>query len=247
MFLSVIVPAHNAAGLIESTVERLRDRLAGQHAEIIVVENGSADDTFERCARMSAEWTDPGVAFTPIRCDKGMGEALRTGILASHGDFVLLTADDLPFGFDDLDALGRMRQDPDRPIPAAIIGSKSHPNSVVHRGAYRGLMTWGFGVLRWLTLGMRTGDPQGTFILSGDLARQLAPEIREPGFLFTTELAYVLERLGIRPVEIPVRLEAHHASHGSRVAMHDVMAMATGLLRLRRRHHRRWDPQLLAR
>src|SRR6266566_1353733 len=102
--LSVVIPAHNSAALIEGTIARLAGRLSDRSAEIIVVENGSTDDTFARCMRMREGWRDRRVTLVVTQSPKGMGSALRTGVEISRGVSVLLTADDLPFGFDDIDA-----------------------------------------------------------------------------------------------------------------------------------------------
>lgn len=233
--LTVVIPAHNSAMVIENTVARLTDRLAGRRAEIVVVENGSTDDTFDRAARIRAQWHTTDVDFVLLRSDKGMGNALRAGVQASRGAHLLLTADDLPFGFDDLDGADKLIAAEGR-LPDVVIGSKAHPESVVQRGAVRAVLTFGFATLRRLILGMRTGDPQGTVLVGGELARSLADDLVEPGFLFTTELVYVVERMGIRPVEVPVRLTADHAAHGTRISRADIVAMGTGLLRLRTRH-----------
>lgn len=230
--LSVIVPAHNSSAVIEACIAQLRLRLSDRSAEIIVVENGSTDDTFERCTRLANNWTDPNVQLVILRCGKGMGNALRTGALASRGSYVLLTADDLPFGFDDLDAADRFAAA--SCLPTVVIGSKAHPSSVVPRGALRTTLTWGFSLARRVLLGMRTGDPQGTVLIEGELLRGLASGMRECGFLFTTELLYAVERRGIRPVEVAVRLSADHGKHASRVAARDVLSMGLGLLRLLR-------------
>jgi uncharacterized protein (TIRG00374 family) len=162
-----------------------------------------------------------------------MGNALRVGILNSRGASVLLTADDLPFGFDDLDAADRMSRNVSL-LPQVIIGSKAHPESEVNRGWLRSSFTRGFGIMRRVILGMRTGDPQGTILINGHLARRLAGITVETGFLFTTELIAATERLGLESVEVPVRLSADHAGHASRVSWADVLAMAFGLLRIRR-------------
>ena len=43
--LSFVIPAHNSSAVIEDTLEAVAKRLADTSAEIIVVENGSTDDT----------------------------------------------------------------------------------------------------------------------------------------------------------------------------------------------------------
>jgi glycosyltransferase involved in cell wall biosynthesis len=230
--LSVVVPAHNSSDVIVSSIERLAARLSDREAEVIIVENGSTDGTYELCRLLMDELPAKHPRLRLIRSDKGMGNALRAGSEASHGEYILLTADDLPFGFDDLDAYDQLREAP-AARPLVMIGSKAHRDSQVERNALRRTLTFGFGILRRLILGMKTGDPQGTVIIKGDLLRTIAPTLREDGFLFTTELIYRVERMGLRPVEVAVKLSADHADHPSRVSPSDVLSMAVGLLRVR--------------
>lgn len=117
------------------------------------------------------------MALVLLRWAKGMGHAYRTGIAASRGARVVLTADDLPFGFDDLEAAEGL----DPAVYPVVIGSKGHRDSVVDRGLLRGLLSRGFWLLRRLVLGMRTLDPQGTFILAGDWAHAIAPPAHRAG------------------------------------------------------------------
>ena len=226
-----MVAAHNSVDVIAATVHQLAQRLAGIDSEIIVVENGSRDATLAVCEDLIANWNRGGTTLRVLSSAKGMGRALRLGVLASGGARVLLTADDLPFGFDDLDADAAFGAHP----PPVLVGSKAHADSVIERGLIRTLLTYGFFLLRCVVLHLHTRDPQGTFVVDGALLRQLVPALREPGFLFTTELAYALELRGIRPHEIPVHLRAEHAAHGTRISTADVLGMALGLLRLRRR------------
>jgi len=107
---------------------------------------------------------------------------------------------------------------------------------VVERGGLRRILSAGFWLLRRGILGMRTLDPQGTFIIAGDWARRAVGQLTEPGYLVTTELCYLAERAGIQPVEVPVRLSAAHGAHRSRVKPGDVWNMGAGLVGIRRRH-----------
>ncbi|MDI9916210.1 glycosyltransferase [Rhodococcus sp. IEGM 1379] len=232
--LSVIIPAYNSGAVLESTVKQFAEYFSGRQVEIIVVENGSTDNTADVCGALSKAWAWPGVTFHPMSSDKGMGAALRAGTLASRGQRVLLTADDLPFGFGDIEGADRVMAELGS-IPPAVIGSKAHAQSEVERGLLRVVMTGGFATLRRVVLGTRTGDPQGTFIVDGTLLRRIASGLSEQGFLFTTELDYALELAGIRPVEVPIRLSDDHLAHASRISPKDVLQMAKGLVSLRRR------------
>ncbi len=230
--LSYVVPAHNSRLAIEATLRALASRLDGRDAEVIVVENGSTDGTGALLERIEETWAHPGVSLRVLRSAKGMGNAYRAGIAASRGARVVLTADDLPFGFDDLDAAEGV----DPTAHPVVIGSKGHRDSDADRGLLRAALSWGFRVLRRLVLGTRTLDPQGTFVLAGDWARHTGPRLTEPGYLVTTELCYLAEHQGAQPLEVPVRLSPQHRDHRSRVTVRDVGQMAVGLLRIRRRH-----------
>jgi dolichyl-phosphate beta-glucosyltransferase len=230
--LTYVVPAHNSTRAIEGTLSALASRLDGRDAEVIVVENGSTDGTGALLQRIEREWSHPCVSLRVLRSAKGMGNAYRAGIAASRGARVVLTADDLPFGFDDLEAAEGV----DPAVHPVVIGSKGHRDSEVDRGLTRAVLSWGFWTLRRLVLGMRTLDPQGTFVLAGDWARRIGPLLTEPGYLVTTELCFLAERLGAQPLEVPVRLSPEHRDHRSRVTVRDIWQMAAGLSGIRRRH-----------
>jgi glycosyltransferase involved in cell wall biosynthesis len=232
--VSYLVPAHNSAASIESTLKEIGAHLAGRCAEIIVVENGSADRTPELLAQIERDWSFDDVDLRVLTSAKGLGNALRAGIAASRGDRVVFGADDLPFGFDDLDAADKL----DSAKHPVVIGSKAHPASKVERGLVRDIATFGFLSLRWVVLGMRTRDPQGTFILRGDWIRGIAGKLTEPGFLLTTEVVYLAERSGIRTVEVPVRLRESHEANGTRIKLDDVYKMGKGLFTIRLRNRR---------
>jgi dolichyl-phosphate beta-glucosyltransferase len=145
---------------------------------------------------------------------------------------VVLTADDLPFGFDDLEAAEGV----DPVVHPVVVGSKGHRDSDADRGLLRAVLSRGFWALRRVVLGMRTLDPQGTFVLGGDWARRIGPQLTEPGYLGTTELCFLAERLGAQPLQVPVRLSPEHRDHRSRGTVRDVWQMAAGLWGIRRRH-----------
>jgi glycosyltransferase involved in cell wall biosynthesis len=229
--LSYVVPAHNSTPVIAATLRQLAGRLRHTDAEILVVENGSTDGTGELLEDLRLAWSFDRPQLRVLTSEKGLGNALRAGVVASRGDVIVFGADDLPFGFDELDAAAGL----DVAGAKVVIGSKAHPVSAVDRSPTRFVLSRGFRLLRRVACGMRTGDPQGTFVLDGAWARSVVGALREPGFLLTTELVYLAELQGIRPVEVPVRLREDHAAHGTRVRLADIRKMMLGTLALRRR------------
>lgn len=227
--ITFVVPAHNSEPVLESTWHALRERLPAD-AEVVAVENGSTDETWQILQEIAADRGPDDPELQILRSEKGLGNALRTGILASSGERLVLTADDLPFGFSDLSSYEKLQS----PSPV-VVGSKAHPDSVVPRGTGRGIMSAGFRGLRRMLLSSRTGDSQGTLLVDADFARKFAEVSQESGYLWSTELIYAAECAGLPVQEVPVVLSEAHDAHATRVRTSDVTDMIKGLARLRRR------------
>lgn len=223
--LSVIVPTRNGEQVIGETISTLASVLTPAD-EIVVVENGSTDRTSDVLDELSSSWASE--CRLVIRHSKpGLGEALRCGVLASTGGRLLLTADDLPFGFSDLDQFERLP----RTVVVAV-GSKAHPDSVVSRSPLRTLQSRIFRFLRAALLQSRVGDSQGTLWVDGAWGRAFALVSREVGLMWTTELVLAAEQQGIRVEEVPVSLADRHESGSSRFRFSDAWQSVVGFTRL---------------
>lgn len=223
--LSVVVPTRNGEDVLEETLTALGERLSADD-EIIVVENGSTDDTTALVTRIKDEWTLPSTIII-THSDPGLGEALRKGVETSIGARLLLTADDLPFGFTDLDEFERLPAD-----VAVAIGSKAHPQSEVTRSRARTIQSRIFRFLRAALLQSRVGDSQGTLWVDGVWGREFAHLSRESGLMWTTELVLAAEQQGIAVGEVPVRLSTRHETGASRFRLSDAWQSFVGFTRL---------------
>jgi SAM-dependent methyltransferase len=97
--VSVIVPARNESGNIQSIFERTPEM--GKGTELVFVEGHSSDDTFESIQRE--------IEAHPERCaqllrqtGKGKGDAVRLGFELAHGDVLMILDADLTVAPEDL-------------------------------------------------------------------------------------------------------------------------------------------------
>lgn len=77
--LTVIVPAYNEQPSIARIVAQLQEMLQGRRAEILVVDDGSSDDT-------AAEAERAGARVVRHRYNKGNGAAVKTGLRQAKGE-----------------------------------------------------------------------------------------------------------------------------------------------------------------
>lgn len=225
--LSYVVPVHNECATLERNVRRLAEHLAAATSftgsRILLVENGSRDDSWGLCKQLantpSADCPEPGARtdskptveiIAHQEHNAGLGFAWHRGTVEeiSRGDdsrWVALTAADLPFGFTDLDGVVNVLRS--GLTPDIIIGSKAHRESNIATTPVRTVATLGYRVLRRIIGGMRTGDSQGTFFFTTGAVKPLIDQMVSRDFFWSTELAYRAERAGKTIVEVPVTLE----------------------------------------
>ena len=93
-YLSVVIPVYNEEGILRGSVLELRQKLAGltPSYEILLCENGSKDRTVEIGRELEAEF--PEVRLLSVG-QPNYGLAMKTGILAARGTYVVCDEIDL--------------------------------------------------------------------------------------------------------------------------------------------------------
>ena len=229
--LSIVVPAYNEARRLPPSLRAidryLRD--GGHRGELIVVDDGSADETGDLVAALAAE----GLQVQLIRheANQGKGAAVRTGVMAASGDVVLFTDADLSTPIDDVERLlAAIREGAD-----VAIGSRALDRSLiaVHQPWIRDRMGRVFNLFVQLILLPGLKDTQCGFkAFRGGVAQELFGATQTDGFEFDTEVLYRARRRGLVTREIPVHWRD---SPDTRVnAMFDSPRMLLGLFRIRR-------------
>lgn len=200
---SVVIPAFNEAHrlppYLDDVVAYFEGR--GEPYEVVVVDDGSVDDTagcVERVARRH-----PSVSVLRLAQNQGKGAAVRSGMLAAAGEFRLFADAD---GATPISELKRIEQALAAGADIAI-GSRvvQDPGvSVIaqrHRVAAGRLFNWFVG-----RLGLRAvGDSQCGFKgFTAPAAERLFRSLRTRGFGFDVELLMRAQAAGYRIVEVPV-------------------------------------------
>ena len=110
-FLSIVIPAFNEGKRLGPTLERILTYLRKQAYtwEILVVNDGSDDDTVEVAERQFAS-LEPGQArILDNPGNRGKGYSVRAGILAAHGSWILMSDSDLSTPIEEVEKLFPLR------------------------------------------------------------------------------------------------------------------------------------------
>jgi glycosyltransferase involved in cell wall biosynthesis len=220
----------NGEFVLPATLEVLENVL-NHEDEVIVVINGTNDGSASVVKGIQSFWElkNSAPSLMLLNSEKGLGAALARGIESANGEFIVLSADDLPFGLSDWKAVSELAS----PVHLAI-GSKGHPESIVDRSMARKLVSGFFAIMRKLVLGSGVKDTQGTFFINGNWAKRFVVESMESGFMWTTHLTVYAERIGLDVVEVPIALDQAHGKHATRVQLGDLFDGARGLFRLKK-------------
>lgn len=197
--ISVVMPAHNEQGYLESAVKTvvtgLRDR--GAEFEVVVAENGSLDGSAVEADHLAELYREVVVIHLG---QADYGRALRAGFLASHGEIVAnFDVDFVDLGFLD-QALEIMRDD----AVAVVIGSKRAPGSVDQRSAGRKLVTTVFTVMLRRGFGLGVSDTHGIKAMRRAAVLPVVESCTFGTDIYDTEVVLRAERKGLALAEIPV-------------------------------------------
>ncbi|MBV9162165.1 MAG: glycosyltransferase [Pseudonocardiales bacterium] len=202
--IDVIIPAFNEETRLPSTLMQTIDFLATKEwsSRVVVVDNGSADNTIEMVHRVAAGLSS-AVDVVVVGCSRpGKGAAVRRGLLSSTARYVGFFDADLATPVETLDVTFRHLQRG----AAAVIASRHMPGSTFLRRQPL-VRRAGGAVFRLLTHSLVDGvwDTQCGFKFFERRAVQRAlVECRTSGFAFDVELLQRLQHDGGRIVEVPV-------------------------------------------
>ncbi len=196
-YLSIVIPCYNEEQRLPPSLMLIRAYLARQSyaSEVIVVDNASRDRTQEVAREGGAQ-----VLSEPHR---GKGCAVRTGMLAAKGEYVLFTDSDLSTPIEEVEKLfAALKNGAD-----VAIGSRALPESnvTVHQPWHREMVgRIGNLLVRLLAVHGLADTQCGFKLYPQDLAQRLFGAQLMTGVAFDMEILFLAQRLGYKIAEVPV-------------------------------------------
>ncbi len=192
---SIVVPLFNEEENIKPLVQAIFKAIGAdsRFLEIVLVDDGSGDRTRAIATKLAKR--DKRIRLIRHERNQGLGAAIRTGLDAARGDFVLYTDADLPFDF--------------RLIPQLF--SLAGENRVVSgyrlnrgEGGRRLLLTKAYNALVWLLFGLRMRDVNFACKIFPKRFLQTA-EFNSQGSFIDVEILLEARRIGLEIFEHPLR------------------------------------------
>jgi glycosyltransferase involved in cell wall biosynthesis len=154
--ISIVMPAYNVEDDIVEAISEVRgvlEKITDDY-EIIVVNDGSTDDTARRVEGVM----DGHVKIVNHSVNMGKGAAVKTGVRYASGDYTILLDADR-----DIDVRNMMQYIKALREYDVVIGSKRHPKSIYQAPTLRKILSVGYNILVKALLGIRVGDTQTGF------------------------------------------------------------------------------------
>jgi len=199
--LSIVIPAHNEEQRLPPSLEKIDAFLRQQsfESEVVVVENGSRDRTFEVATHFAARSSRIRVIRDTQR---GKGRAVRTGMLAACGEYRFICDADLSMPIEQV-----LRFIPPQiASPAVVIASREAPGAVRYgEPPYRHLIGRVFNsIVRLMALPGLQDTQCGFKCIRGDIAAEIFPLQTLEGMSFDVEVLFIARRKGYVIQEVPI-------------------------------------------
>ena len=238
-FFSIVIPAYNEQNRLPGTLEQIFQFLQQQSftSEVLVVENGSTDDTYVIAQEFAKQHPSLRVVHNDVR---GKGYAIQRGIKEARGEYIFMCDADLSMPVEEISKF----LPPQLQHVDIAIASREAPGSVRYNEPYYRHFTGRVfnTLIRWLVLPSLQDTQCGFKCIRAEVARDIVPYQTLTGWAFDVELLYIACHRGYRVVEIPIDWYFNADSKIS--VLRDSWRMFLDLLLIRRNARRGlYDPK----
>lgn len=229
--LTIIVPAYNEGRNIGALLDRvLAVRLPyGIGREIIVVDDGSADDTYKVVDNYVKAHPQEPLRLLRHERNRGKGRAIRTALEYASGDYLIIQDGDLELDPNDIAVLLRVLVDGDYEV---IYGSRflDKRNEVLYKRFY-----WGgrlVSLVANLLYGQNiTDEPTCYKLFRAEVMKRI--RLRCERFEFCPEVTAKVSKLGIKIHEEPIHYTPRTLEEGKKLRWTDGVKAVWTLLKYR--------------
>jgi hypothetical protein len=221
--LSVVMPVYNERATFREVIDRLLAKtIPGVDIEVCIVESNSTDGTRDDVLRFADH---PRVRLILEEKPLGKGHAVRAGLAAASGDFILIQDADLEYDLDDYEKLLTPLRDG---TTGFVLGSRHRLGEKVwdvrqfaDQPTTARAMNLGHLIFAWMlnvTFGQRMRDPFTMFkVFRRDAIHNVRFECNR--FDFDLELVGKLIRQGYSPLEIDIGYNSRSFNEGKKVSV----------------------------
>lgn len=231
--ISVIVPCYKESSVIEETIVTIFSYLQQnfEHFEIIVVTDGSPDDTARKVQALGKKRPDIPLVLISFKKNQGKGAAVKEGVLASRYELVLFIDADLTIPIEGLDKFLPATETSDIAIASRLVSGSVFEEKTPW---YRTVLARCFHLLQILLLGnFEYSDTQCGFkLFRKKVSRELFERIRIKRFAFDAELLFLAKKLNFSVAVLPVTIRKDIRNTNVHV-IHDPLNMLFALLKIR--------------
>lgn len=192
--ISIVLPAYNEGKNVKKTIETIISSLKNHEIEIVLVDDGSTDDTLNIAKNLSKKC--PFIRLHRHEQNMGYAEALKTGFEHCKKKFITFIDADLqndPMDISKLVRYGNMGYD-------VIVGWRKNRKDVISRLIISKLYNFLVHLLFFLKLPDINGKPK---LLRSEVLKKIDIESKE--WLIDLELVHKAKKMGFKIIQVPVK------------------------------------------
>jgi len=203
--LSVVIPCYNESTRVRPTLKSVLTYLKKQKysSEIVLVSDGSKDDTGEVLKKFKAENPNFPVQVIDRKKNHGKGYTVKEGILAAKGDFRLFMDADSATTIEEMDNFWKWFDEG----YDLVIGSRHIKGGKIEKqeGLKRRILGWGGRLLIKMFAVRGIKDTQNGFkALTKESVNKIFPKLTIERWGFDIEVLAIAQHQHLKIKEIPI-------------------------------------------